>query len=395
MRKNRKKRPDVALPVDFRRPRTFASGVVRTLLPSWSRRASLPPAPVGWLGCAPALVVAAALGCQPSKPVATGGAAHFEIPFSHEPGPETGSTPANAGTPSVTSTRAALPQTLPSAFVRQQICDRENCSLVGWLPDPSYAESPFEGVPTPAAIWVHVLRAPAKLSVPPSAALELVVVCLSGEIAVKDTLQVGETAASPPALRPWTALRAAGAGVELECAQGECRAMLALIAPNSTLASALATTPVAAPRTVPLDVKSFDDAAVAAQHRGAYQARVLFGGTRTNPPLPFSLSLLEADAPVLIAPHSHGGSWENLLVLAGQGDLELRGRSYPIEGGESLHIAPRVRHGYVARGQARFVALQLYTPAGPEQLLLGPPAAAPAAVPAATSAGPRPPQEPP
>src|SRR5262245_39325030 len=100
MRKNRKKRPDVALRVDFRRPRTFASGVVRTLLPSWSRRANLPPAPVGWLACAPALVVTAALGCQPSKPVATAGAAHFEIPFSHEPERGPGRTPASGGAPS-------------------------------------------------------------------------------------------------------------------------------------------------------------------------------------------------------------------------------------------------------------------------------------------------------
>jgi len=342
---------------------------------------------MGWLACAHALVAASAIGCQPSGPAATPGAAHFEIPFSHEPELGTSSTPESDAAASATPTRAALPPKLPKAFTRQQTCERENCSLTGWLPDPSYAESPFEGVPAQAAIWVHVLRAPAKLNLPANTALELAVVCLSGEIAVKDTIGAAGTAPAPALLKPWMALRAAGAGVELECARDECRAMLALLAPNSTLASALATTPASAPRTLPLEVKSFGDALVAAPNRGTYQARVLFGGTRTSPPLPFSLSLLEADAPVLIAPHSHAGSWENLLVLEGHGDLELRGRSYPIEGGESLHIAPRVRHGYVARGQTRFVALQLYTPAGPEQLFLGPPAASPAALPAATSAG--------
>jgi len=386
MRKNRKKRPDVAGRVDFRRPRTFASGVVRTLLPSWSRRANLPPALVGRRACAHVLVVAAALGCQPSAPVTTPGARHLEIPFSHEP-ELAGGAPSNDGAASATPARVALPSQLPSTFARQQTCEREHCSLVGWLPDPSYAESPFEGVPAQAAIWVHVLRAPAKLSLPPSAVLELAVVCLSGEIGVNDRLLAAGTTPAPVLLRPWMALRAAGAGVDLECAEGECRAMLALIAPNSTLASALATTPASAPRTVPLETRSFDDSAVGTQSRGQYQARVLFGDTRTRPPLPFSLILLEADAPVLIAPHSHTGSWENLLVLEGHGDLELRGRSYPIAGGESLHIAPRVRHGYVARGQARFVALQLYTPAGPEQRYLAPQVAGPAAVPDATSAG--------
>jgi quercetin dioxygenase-like cupin family protein len=89
--------------------------------------------------------------------------------------------------------------------------------------------------------------------------------------------------------------------------------------------------------------------------------------------------LLQTNAPAQIASHAHDTSWENLLVLEAQGDLELRGRSYSITGGESLHIAPGVRHGYVSRGPTRFVALQLYTPAGPEQRFLAPRVLIPAA----------------
>src|SRR6186713_996545 len=112
MRKNRKKRQEVAGRVDFRRPRTFASGAVRILQPSWSRRTNLPPAPVRWLACAHALAVTAALGCQPAGPVATPGAAHFEIPFSHEPLPGTSSTAASDGAASAAPARAILPEKL-------------------------------------------------------------------------------------------------------------------------------------------------------------------------------------------------------------------------------------------------------------------------------------------
>jgi quercetin dioxygenase-like cupin family protein len=203
-----------------------------------------------------------------------------------------------------------------------------------------------------------------------------VVVCLRGEIDVRDTLSPPGSPALPVHLSPWLALRASSVGVELSCEAGECRAMFALIAPHSTLQSALRSPPTTAPRATPLEVRAFQDAAAAPSNHGKNHARVLFGGDATKPPAPFSLTLLQTDGPARIAPHTHGASWESLLVLEAEGDLELRGRSYPITGGESLHIAPGVRHAYVARGQTRFVALQLYTPAGPEQRFLAPPAAA-------------------
>lgn len=280
----------------------------------------------------------------------------------------------------------ALPETLPARFARQQVCALGNCALAGWLPDPSYAESPLEAVSAQAAIWVHVLAAGAKLTLPANTALELVIVCLGGELGVRDTMSPPDSESLPVRLSPWTALRAASAGVELSCATGECRAMFALIAPRSTLAAAVRATPSTSPRSVPLEVRAFEDVAVASFGQGKNHARVLFGGDATSSALPFSLTLLESDAPAHIATHAHERSWENLLVLEGLGDLELRGHSYPIEGGESLHIAPRIRHGYVARGQTRFVALQLYTPAGPEQRFLEPTQPTPAAAASTPSA---------
>lgn len=390
MQKKRKKQLDVAARVDFRRARKFACGVVRILESSRSFPANLPWVAPGWRAYAQALGISACTGCQPAPPLTPPAAAHFEIPVAGQAaeGTEMVAAPATALLPRAPA--PSLPEKLPAAFARQQSCEHGKCVLARWLPDPSYAESPFEEVSAQAAIWVHTLGRGAQLTVPPNAALELVVVCLSGELEARD---VNTSDANPPPavrLSPWTALRAAGAGTELECEAGGCRAMLALIAPNSTLASAVHGAPAAPPRSFPLDVRTFQDATVAASNQGKNHVRVLFGGGATSPPPPFSLSLLQNDGPVDIASHSHDTSWESLLVLEGHGDLELRGRSYPIAGGESLHIAPRVRHGYVARGPEPFVALQLYTPGGPEQRFLAPVEPAPA-----SGSNSRPPTEPP
>jgi len=216
---------------------------------------------------------------------------------------------------------------------------------------------------------VHDIQSGAKLSVPANDALEFVVVGLRGELRVHDT-RSGASPESEYRVQPWTALRASGAGVEFECAAGNCEAMFALIAPKSTLDAEVGAAHASTPRRIPLELRSFEAAPLSSWEHGRNHARILFGGSDAGGPLPFSLTLLQSFAPALIPPHTHESSWENLLVLEGRGNLELRGRSYPIEGGESLHIAPRVRHAYVPSGQEPFVALQLYTPAGPEQHFL-------------------------
>ena len=188
MQKKRKKRLDVAGRVDFRRPRKFASGVVKTLEPSWSLRANLPKVTLTWLACAQVLVFPVGLGCQPAAPVATPGAAHFEIPVARQPAATPGASTVAPTAASAPRLAPALPEKLPARFARQQACAQGPCSLDGWLPDPTYAESPFEAVSAQAAIWVHVLGAGAKLRLPPNAALELVVVCLGGELGVRDTM---------------------------------------------------------------------------------------------------------------------------------------------------------------------------------------------------------------
>lgn len=332
--------------------------------------------------CLPLIGLGVLVGCQAPPPPATATSApRFEIPVAgrFEPHTEGNGTKAQATSSAPEPAAPGLPERLPIAFTRQQLCEQGTCSLSGWLPDPSYADSPLEEIAAQAAIWVHVFGEQAKVTLPPNAALELLVVGLGGRLGVRDTLSA-PTAPSPPLkLEPWSALRASGAGAELSCESGECRAMFALVAPDSTLQSAVRAAPTTNVRATPLELRAFLDSTAKTARQDASYARVLFGGSASEPPLPFSLTLLHADAPARIAAHAHAAEWENLLVLEARGDLELRGRSYPIAGGESLHIAPGVRHGYVARGNTSFVALQLYTPAGPEQRWLAPSPPTPAA----------------
>jgi mannose-6-phosphate isomerase-like protein (cupin superfamily) len=403
MQKNRKKPLDVAGRVDFRARGKFASNVVTSPIPPHSAPGADSAAGAGrserlatrLFAHGQSLVAVVVLGCQPAPPLAKPEATRFEIPVAHEPEPsatEPGTAPSlSSHGPEANATRPALPRALPPAFARNQTCTQGTCSLPRWLPEASYALSPLEEVSAQAAIWVHGIQPQARLSVPANDALELVVVGLGGELRARDT-RPGTSAPSEFRVDPWTALRASGAGIELVCAAGDCRAMLALIAPESTLDAAVgaASVPSAValahkPRRVPLELRSFEKVPLLTWQHGKNHARILFGGSDLGSPLPFSLTLLQTLAPALIPPHSHESSWENLLVLEGRGDLELRGRSYPIAGGESLHIGPRVRHGYVASGQESFVALQLYTPAGPEQRFLAAAGAAPTAAAAPTA----------
>jgi quercetin dioxygenase-like cupin family protein len=286
-----------------------------------------------------------------------------------------------------------LTQPLLAEFKLKQRCQAELCMLTQWLPDPSYALTPLEEVPAQVALWIHELQSGARLGLPEHATLELLVLPLQGSLEIRG-LKLVESSAEPRPLPEWFALRAPGVGVELRCSvisPGTCQTLIALVAPESTLHGALANAGRLRSGNLggarELQVRDFKQAPSYVWNQRRNQARILFGfgaqgasvppgrssptqQTKTEPPetrLPFSLALLQADAASSIPPHTHDHSWESLLLFRASGALELRGRSHALEGGEALHIPPGVRHGYTADGKAGLVALQLYSPAGPER----------------------------
>lgn len=67
--------------------------------------------------------------------------------------------------------------------------------------------------------------------------------------------------------------------------------------------------------------------------------------------------------------HMHEGSSETLVVLEGTCTLVLRGTTYVLVAGDAVNIAKGDKHSAAVPVDAKgaFVAVQIYSPAGPEQ----------------------------
>ena len=344
------------------------------------------------------LLLASASGCQPSERNTASGP-HLQIPVlpaltpDREVRPEETAEQSSRG-PAREPPPATLPESWAPQFKRQARCDQPLCTLTHWLPDASYALTPYEELPAPAALWVHELAQHSQLRILPHPGLQLLVLPFSGELGFRD-LAANPVASEPTKLPRWSALRAPGAAIELSCSAPRCLVVLGLVAPEGTLAEVLArqTTARQVPPERTLEVRAFSSVPVLAWNGNKNRARVLFGAesasqtsqspnqadagrappaatTPLTSPSPFSLTLLEADPDVSIPVHRHESEWENLLLLQSQGALELRGRSYAITGGEAIHVPPGVSHGFSASGKGPLVAIQLYTPPGPERRFL-------------------------
>jgi quercetin dioxygenase-like cupin family protein len=80
---------------------------------------------------------------------------------------------------------------------------------------------------------------------------------------------------------------------------------------------------------------------------------------------PFSASVLQLPANANVAEHVHAGETELLYVLDGSGTMTIAGQPIAITPTSVIQIPPNTKHAFTAATPVR--ALQLYTPAGPEQ----------------------------
>ena len=74
---------------------------------------------------------------------------------------------------------------------------------------------------------------------------------------------------------------------------------------------------------------------------------------------------LALDAGATVPTHVHAGETEVLYVLTGGGTLTVGGVAVPVTEHSVIQIPPGVEHAFTA--SAATTAIQLYTPAGPEQ----------------------------
>jgi len=80
---------------------------------------------------------------------------------------------------------------------------------------------------------------------------------------------------------------------------------------------------------------------------------------------PFSASVLALPAGAQVPEHVHASETELLYVLEGNGTMTIAGQDLAVTPTSVIQIPPNTKHAFAAAANVR--ALQLYTPAGPEQ----------------------------
>ncbi|MBM4359467.1 MAG: hypothetical protein FJ096_15290 [Deltaproteobacteria bacterium] len=77
--------------------------------------------------------------------------------------------------------------------------------------------------------------------------------------------------------------------------------------------------------------------------------------------------LLYSEPGVNVPAHTNAREWEMVHVLRGSGEVLAADSLGPLVTGVSHGFAPGVRHGFNSNGTAPTIAVQMYTPPGPEQ----------------------------
>lgn len=79
------------------------------------------------------------------------------------------------------------------------------------------------------------------------------------------------------------------------------------------------------------------------------------------------VGLLSAESGFQVPPHRHADETELLYVLQGGGTMTVAGQQLPVRRGTAVQIPPDVEHSFIVESKAPVLAVQFYTPSGPEQ----------------------------
>jgi quercetin dioxygenase-like cupin family protein len=136
--------------------------------------------------------------------------------------------------------------------------------------------------------------------------------------------------------------------------------VLTLLVALALAVSALADPPASAPivrRGAALPTHSI------AQGKGS--AKILYDAGSGAPEAAMTLLVLEPGAAV--PPHVHATSVEMLYLLDGAAGMQVGGEKLTLEAGDAARIPMGVEHSARVLGDRALRALQVYSPAGPEQ----------------------------
>jgi mannose-6-phosphate isomerase-like protein (cupin superfamily) len=260
----------------------------------------------------------------------------------------------------------ALPDTgAPSKWSRAARCAQKQCVHKGWLPDEQFAKTVPTGKPGRAALWGQHVTSGSTQVFPRHHGLEVLGVVLDGK-----ALVTGDDGGAPRALGRWWGFRAPGGGVTVHAQGGDANLVLAVVATKTDLGEALSAAkdkPWAVSwRKRPSKIAAFslEQSEDLAWAGGAAHARLGLGAAEGA--LPSSFGILMTSSKVPIAEHTHP-VWENVAVIEGAATMKIGGKSYAVEPGAILQMPPETPHSVKPGGKSRLLAVQLYTPSGPEQ----------------------------
>lgn len=254
-------------------------------------------------------------------------------------------------------------------------CARGVCTVEGLSPLAPDGVASDDGATTmpPALAWVHVIQPGAAVVIPRHAAVDLLGVVLTGDALLR---RVEAPAAAPERAAPWTAFLLPEGGAQVRADRG---------APVAVLFVTAAETPGQAGPVVASgeararggyalrDLVSHEDLAWAG---GSMHARIAFEAPASPRA---SLGLLIASDNARVPEHSHAGQWETLAVLSAAGRLHVPAqtvegtqlavteRDRTVTAGTIAYVPASVRHGWVPDGTHPLIAVQVYSPPGPEQ----------------------------
>jgi quercetin dioxygenase-like cupin family protein len=152
-----------------------------------------------------------------------------------------------------------------------------------------------------------------------------------------------------------------GVGRELIASAGDVRAVIVVVPggkEGSARAGALPT---------PLDQRGSAPGArpLPASVAKTYGPATIYAEPATIPDKALSASVLKLAKGATVAEHVHANETEMLYILEGSGTMTVNGVQLAVTPTSVVQIPPNTKHAFTASAEVR--AVQIYTPAGPEQ----------------------------
>ncbi len=277
----------------------------------------------------------------------------------------------------VAAVSADLPTSIPLLGAVSE-CKAKTCLLTDWVPEPAWVgiggkapkgttaalnTPPVGGKDGPALLWSEKLPKGNTLVLPRHQHLEYWLLGGAGK-----ALVTGDDGGAPKALESWTLARVAGGGATLRATEDSV-ILIAVVTNKESLKQAIEAAK-AKPwevrwkkRPAPIELSQLNQAEAIPNQGGALQVRL---SMPASPRRVGALQILKGGADLRMPEHQHESEWEHVALLSGSGTMRYASADVELKAGDVAHLAPGKLHSFRGKGDQPVVALQIYSPPGPE-----------------------------